>query len=187
MHKRNKRLKEKTMELKGSKTEKNLQEALKGESVARNKYTYYSSKAKKEGYVQLSKMFEEIANNEKEHAKIWFKLLMGGDIPSVKENLKDCISGENFEHTSMYPEFSRIAREEGFDKIAKLFENVAKIEHEHELRYKKLLQDLENDEIFKQQKVVRWECSNCGYIHEGNTAPDVCPVCSHKQAYFFIR
>ncbi len=175
------------MELKGSKTEKNLQEALKGESVARNKYTYYASKAKKDGYVQLSKIFEEIANNEKEHAKIWFKLLAGGNIPSTEENLKDCIAGENYEHTLMYPEFSRIAREEGFDKIAKLFEEVANIEREHELRYQKLLKELQNDEIFKKAEVKKWECSNCGYVQVGKSAPDICPVCSHPKAYFFIR
>ena len=175
------------MNLKGSKTEQNLLEALKGESVARNKYAYYASKAKKEGYVQLSKIFEETANNEKEHAKIWFKLLMNGSVPDTESNLKDCIKGENYEHTSMYPEFARIAKEEGFDKIAKLFEEVAKVELEHELRYQKLLKNLENKEIFKKEKEVKWECSNCGYVYSGKEAPDICPLCSHEQSYFMIK
>lgn len=175
------------MNLKGSKTEKNLWEALKGESVARNKYTYYASRAKKDGFVQMSKIFEDTANNEKEHAKIWFKLLMGGSIPDTKENLKDCIAGENFEHTSMYPEFATVAREEGFDEIAKLFEEVAKIEAEHEARYKKLLKNLENNEVFKKEKEAKWECANCGYVYTGTEAPEVCPACAHPQSYFFIK
>ena len=173
------------MNLKGTKTEQNLIEALKGESVARNKYTYFASKAKKEGYVQMAQIFEDTANNEKEHAKIWFKLLSG--ISSTKENLEDCIKGENYEHTSMYPEFAKTAREEGFNDIAKLFEEVADIEKEHEKRYKKLLENLENNTVFKKEKEQQWECANCGYIHKGNEAPEVCPVCSHPKAYFFVK
>jgi len=173
------------MNLKGTKTEQNLIEALKGESVARNKYTYFASKAKKEGYVQMAQIFEDTANNEKEHAKIWFKLLSG--ISSTKENLEDCIKGENYEHTSMYPEFAKTAREEGFNDIAKLFEEVADIEKEHEKRYKKLLENLENNTVFKKEKEQQWECANCGYIYKGNEAPEVCPVCSHPKAYFFVK
>ena len=175
------------MNLKGSKTEANLMEALKGESIARNKYTFYASKAKKEGYVQISKIFEETANNEKEHAKIWFKLLSGGEIADTKENLKDCIKGENYEHVSMYPEFAKVAKEEGFQDIAKLFEEVATIEAHHEIRYKKLLENLENNEIFSKKESVTWECSNCGFGVVGKSAPDKCPVCAHPKAYFFVR
>lgn len=174
-------------ELKGTKTEQNLWEAFAGESKARNKYTYYASKAKKEGYVQMSKIFEDTANNEKEHAKIWFKLLMGGEIPSTEENLKDCIAGENFEHVSMYPEFARIAREEGFEKIALLFEGVAEIEKHHEERYKKLLENLENDEVFKKTSAKVWECGNCGHHVSNKEAPEICPVCDHPQSYFYIQ
>ncbi len=175
------------MDLKGSKTEANLWEALKGESTARNKYTYYAAQAKKDGYVQMSRIFEETANNEKEHAKIWFKLLHGGKIPSTEENLKDCISGENYEHVSMYPEFARVAREEGFDEIARLFEGVATVEAHHEERYQKLLDNLNNDKVFKRDEKQQWECGNCGFRLNSNTAPEVCPVCAHPKAYFFIQ
>ncbi len=175
------------MDLKGSKTEANLLEALKGESVARNKYTYYAAQAKKDGYVQMSKIFEETANNEKEHAKIWFKLLHDGKIPTTEENLKDCIAGENYEHVSMYPEFARIAREEGFDEIARLFEGVATVEAHHEERYKKLLENLNNDKVFKRDEKQQWECGNCGFRLNSTTAPEVCPVCAHPKAYFFIQ
>lgn len=175
------------MNLKGSKTEKNLWEAISGESKARNKYTYFSSQAKKDGYVQISKIFEDTANNEKEHAKIWFKILHGGKIPSTKENLKDCIENEHYEYSKMYPEFSRVAREEGFYEIAKLFDGVAEIEKFHEERYKKLLSNLENDEVFKKEEAVVWECGNCGYAVKCKKAPEECPVCDHEQEYFFIR
>ena len=173
------------MNLKGSKTEKNLMEAFAGESQARNKYTYYASKAKKDGYVQIAKLFEETANNEKEHAKIWFKLLHGGSIADTLENLKDAANGENYEHTSMYPEFARVAREEGFLAIAKQFEMVAEIEKSHEERYQKLLANVENDEVFTSKTgIVVWRCRNCGYLHTGVAAPKMCPVCAHPQAYF---
>ena len=174
-------------DLKGSKTEKNLLEAFKGESMATNKYTYFASRAKKDGFVQMSKIFEATANNEREHAKLWFKALCGGKIANTTENLKECIEGENFEHTSMYPEFAKTAREEGFNEIAELFEGVAKIEAQHETRYKKLLENIEKNEVFKKQDKKIWECANCGCIVEGNTAPETCPVCAHPQAYFFIQ
>lgn len=175
------------MELKGSKTELNLIEAFGGESKARSKYTYYASKAKKEGYVQLAKIFEETAKNEQEHAKIWFKILHDNQVPETKENLKDCIEGENFEWTSMYVEFAKTAREEGFDHIAFLMDEVAKIEKEHEERFKKLLARLENDEIFKREETTEWICNNCGHIHKGKSAIAICPVCDHAQAHFEER
>ena len=169
-------------ELKGTKTEQNLLAAFAGESQARNKYTYFASKAKKEGYVQISKIFEETANNEKEHAKIWFKLLNG--IGSTTENLKAAADGENFEWTDMYKGFAKTAKEEGFDDIAKLFESVAAIEKEHEGRYKKLLENIEKDSVFKSDDEVVWQCANCGYEVRGKNAPEVCPVCAHPKAYF---
>ncbi len=172
------------MELKGSQTEKNLMTAFAGESQARNKYTYFASKAKKEGYEQISEIFTETANNEKEHAKIWFKLLNGGDVPSTKENLKAAAAGENDEWTSMYKEFAQTAKEEGFDKIAFLFEEVAKIEKEHEERYMKLLGNVNDDLVFKKGNETVWICRNCGYVYVGNEAPKVCPVCAHPQSYF---
>ncbi len=175
------------MELKGSKTEKNLMAAFAGESQARNKYTYYASKAKKEGYEQIAAIFEETAGNEKEHAKIWFKLLNGGSIKSTKENLIDAANGENYEWTDMYEEFARVAKEEGFDDIAFLFEEVGKIEKEHEERYKKLLSNLENQTLFIKDEPVMWICRNCGHVHFGVSAPDVCPVCGHPKAYFEMR
>lgn len=173
------------MELKGSKTESNLMTAFSGESQARNKYTYFASKAKKEGYVQIAKLFEETANNEKEHAKIWFKLLDG--IGSTPENLEAAAQGENYEWTDMYKTFAEEAREEGFDHIAYLFESVAKIEKEHEERYRALLANVKNGEVFKKGSIVVWECSNCGHIVIGEQAPQMCPVCAHPQAYFQIK
>jgi rubrerythrin len=173
-------------DLKGTKTEKNLMAAFSGESEARNKYTYYASKAKKDGYVQIAKIFEETAANEKEHAKIWFKLLKDG-IGATDVNLADAAAGENYEWTEMYPTFAKEAREEGFTHIAYLFEEVAKIEKEHEERYKKLLANIEGDLVFSRDNDAIWQCSNCGHIVVGKRAPEVCPVCAHPQAYFEIK
>lgn len=173
-------------DLKGSKTEANLQTAFAGESQARNKYTYYASKAKKEGYVQIGALFEETANNEKEHAKIWFKLLHDG-VPGTVENLKDAAAGENYEWTDMYAGFAKTAKEEGFDQIALLFEQVAEIEKEHEARYRKLLANIEEGIVFSRDGEMIWQCSNCGHIVVGKKAPEICPVCSHPQAYFQIK
>ena len=175
------------MELKGSKTEKNLKEAFSGESQARNKYTYYASQAKKDGFVQISKFFEDTANNEKEHAKIWFKLLNGGSVKSTVENLKDAMEGENFEWTEMYAQFAKEAREEGFMDIAFLFEKVALIEKDHEERYKKLLENIKTEKVFKKDNEIVWECANCGYSYKGKEAPDVCPVCAHPKSFFFEK
>ncbi len=175
------------MELKGSKTEANLMTAFAGESQARNKYTYYASKAKKDGYVQIAQIFEETANNEKEHAKIWFKLLHDGGIPTTVENLKDAAAGENYEWTEMYAEFAKVAKEEGFDHIAALFEMVAKIEKDHEERYKKLLSNIEGGLVFSRDGDMMWVCSNCGHVHIGKEAPEVCPVCAHPKAYFMVK
>ncbi len=175
------------MDLKGSKTEENLWKAFAGESQARNKYTYYASKAKKDGYVQISKFFEETANNEKEHAKIWFKLLHGGTINDTLENLKDAANGENYEHTSMYPEFARVAKEEGFTEIATLFEGVALIEKHHEERYKKLAQNIEKNMVFSRNKEQTWECGNCGFHVVSEDAPEICPICAHPKSYFEIE
>ena len=174
------------MELKGSKTEKNLMAAFSGESEARNKYTYYASKAKKDGFVQISKLFEETAANEKEHAKIWFKLLKDG-IGATADNLADAAAGENYEWTEMYPTFAKEAREEGFEHIAYLFEQVAKIEKEHEERYRKLLANVEGGLVFSRDEEMIWQCSNCGHIMVGKKAPEVCPVCAHPQSYFEIK
>ena len=173
------------MELKGSKTEKNLQTAFAGESQARNKYTYYASQAKKDGFVQISKIFEETANNEKEHAKIWFKLLHGEKIPETLVNLKDAASGEYYEWTDMYANFAKEAREEGFDKIAALFELVAKIEKTHEERYRKLIENVEHGHVFRKVGPAVWECANCGHRYYGENAPEICPVCAHPKSYFF--
>ena len=173
-------------ELKGSKTEANLMTAFAGESQARKKYTYYASKAKKDGYVQIAAIFEETANNEKEHAKMWFKLLHGG-IGDTVDNLKDAAAGENYEWTDMYAGFAKTAREEGFDHIADLFEGVAKIEKEHEERYLKLVKNLEEGLVFSRDGDVIWQCANCGHIVIGKKAPEVCPVCAHPQAYFQIK
>ena len=172
------------MEFKGSRTEANLMAAFAGESQARNKYTYYASQAKKDGYVQIANIFEETANNEKEHAKLWFKLLHDGKIPGTLENLQDAASGENYEWTEMYREFAEVAREEGFNHIAKLFEMVGVIEKHHEERYKKLAENIKNEEVFAKREKTIWICLNCGHIHVGEKAPVVCPVCAHPQAYF---
>lgn len=175
------------MELKGSKTEQNLMAAFAGESQARNKYTYYASKAKNDGYVQISRIFEETANNEKEHAKIWFKLLHGGSVPDTLTNLEDAASGEYYEWTEMYPGFAKVAREEGFNDIAFLFENVAEIEKHHDARYKKLFENIKNNQVFEKTTKVLWECGNCGHQIEGEKALELCPVCKHPRAYFFTR
>ena len=174
-------------ELKGTKTEANLQTAFAGESQARNKYTYYASKAKKDGYVQIGKLFEETANNEKEHAKIWFKLLHGGEMPDTAANLLDAAEGENYEWTNMYKEFAEVAKEEGFDHIAFLFSEVAKIEKAHEDRFRKLLSNVENQAVFSKDGDIVWECSNCGHLVFGKKAPNLCPVCEHPQSYFKER
>ena len=175
------------MELKGSKTEKNLMEAFAGESQARNKYTYYASKAKKDGYEQIAAIFQETADNEKEHAKLWFKLLHGGAVPATEENLADAAAGENYEWTDMYARMAKEAKEEGFDKIAYLFEAVGKIEKEHEERYRKLLANVENGTVFEAGEVKIWKCRNCGHIVVGTKAPEICPVCEHSRAYFEIK
>lgn len=175
------------MNLKGSKTEANLQTAFAGESQARNKYTYYASKAKKDGYVQIANIFEETAANEKEHAKIWFKLLHDGGIPDTLTNLADAAAGENYEWTDMYATFAREAREEGFDDIANLFDMVGAIEKEHEERYRKLLANIEGGLVFSRDGDMIWQCSNCGHIHVGKQAPEICPVCAHPQAYFQLK
>ena len=172
------------MELKGSRTEQNLQAAFAGESQARNKYTYYASKARKEGYNQIADLFEETANNEKEHAKIWFKLLHDGEVPTTSVNLLDAAEGENYEWTDMYAEFARVAKEEGFTKIAFLFEKVGEIEKHHEERYRKLLANVEGDLVFSRDGDTVWQCANCGHIVIGKKAPVKCPVCDHPQAYF---
>lgn len=173
-------------ELKGTRTEANLMAAFAGESQARNKYTYYASKAKKEGYEQISALFTETAENEKEHAKIWFKLLHDG-IADTVTNLKDAASGENYEWTDMYAKMAKEAREEGFDQIAELFEGVAKIEKEHEERYLKLLSNIEEGIVFSRDGDMVWKCANCGHIHIGKEAPKVCPVCDHPRAYFALE
>jgi len=174
-------------ELKGTKTEKNLQEAFAGESQARNKYTYWASKAKKDGYVQIAAIFEETAANEKEHAKMWFKLLEGGAIKSTEENLAAAANGENFEWTDMYARMAQEAREEGFNEIADKFEAVAAIEKAHEERYRKLLDNVKKERVFSKDNDVIWQCSNCGHIVIGKKAPEVCPVCDHPQAYFQVK
>ena len=171
--------------LKGTKTEANLWTAFAGESQARNKYSYFASKAKKDGYVQISKIFEETANNEKEHAKIWFKLL--GGIGDTVENLYSAAEGENYEWTDMYAQMAKDAHEEGFEHIAFLFEQVAKIEKEHEERYRQLVANIEGGLVFSRDGDMIWECSNCGHIHIGQKAPDLCPVCEHPQAYFQLK
>ena len=173
-------------DLKGTKTDANLQAAFAGESQARNKYTYFASKAKKDGYVQIAAVFEETANNEKEHAKLWYKLLNGG-IGSTEENLRAAADGENHEWTDMYETFAKEAREEGFDEIARLFEGVAAIEKEHEERYRKLLANIEEELVFSKDGDVVWQCANCGHVCIGKKAPEVCPVCDHPQSYFQVK
>jgi rubrerythrin len=175
------------MELKGSRTEANLWEAFAGESQARNKYTFFASKAKKDGYVQIAELFEKTAANEKEHAEIWYKLLMGGAIPSTEVNLAEGISGEHYEWTDMYDGFAKVAREEGFAHIAFLFESVGKIEKSHEERYRKLLENVQGGLVFSREGDQIWECSNCGHIHIGAKAPELCPVCAHPKAYFQLH
>ncbi len=173
--------------IKGTKTEANLMTAFAGESQARNKYTYYASKARKEGYVQIAQLFEDTANNEKEHAKIWFKLLHDGEVPTTEVNLQDAADGENYEWTDMYATMAKEAREEGFTEIAILFEKVAAIEKTHEERYRKLLANVQGGLVFSRDGDMVWECSNCGHIVVGKKAPNLCPVCKHPQAYFMIR
>ena len=175
------------MELKGSKTEANLMAAFAGESQARNKYSYYASKAKKDGYVQIAKIFEETANNEKEHAKIWWKLLTDGGAKSTAENLKDAALGENYEWTEMYAEFAKTAKEEGFDRLAEQFAEVGQIEKEHEERYRALIANIENDRVFKREEKKVWICTNCGKIVVAEEAPAKCPVCDHPQGYFELK
>jgi len=175
------------MELKGSKTEANLLAAFAGESQARNKYTYFASKARKEGYEQIAAIFEETAANEKEHAEIWFKLLNGGQVPSTEENLKAAADGENYEWTDMYAEFAKVAKDEGFDRIAYLFNAVGQIEKEHEARYLKLLENMKDGIVFSRDGDRIWKCRNCGHIVIGKSAPEVCPVCSHPKSYFEIK
>lgn len=175
------------MELKGSKTEKNLETAFAGESMARNKYTYYASQAKKEGFVQFQEIFEETAHNEMAHAKMWFKELHGGKVPAIAEALADAAAGEKYEWTEMYAGFAQEAEAEGFDRIAKLFKGVAAIEKTHEERYEKLLANLNDGEVFAKPEVVVWRCQNCGHLHVGKEAPEECPVCAHPRAYFEIE
>ena len=175
------------MELKGTKTEKNLQQAFAGESQAHAKYQYYASKAKKDGYVQIGNLFEETAINEKEHAKIWFKLLHGGEIPTTELNLEDAAAGENYEWTDMYAGFAKTAKEEGFDEIAYLFGSVAAIEKVHEERYRKLIENIKGGAVFSRDKDMIWECANCGHIVVGKKAPEMCPVCKHPKSYFQIK
>ncbi|WP_039766702.1 rubrerythrin [Caldicellulosiruptor sp. F32] len=172
-------------DLKGTQTEKNLWAAFAGESQARNKYTYFASQARKEGYEQIAAIFEETAENEKEHAKLFFKFLNG--IGNTAENLKAAAEGEHYEWSEMYKEFARVAREEGFDEIATAFEFVAKVEEKHEERYRKLLENVENGKVFVKDDVVVWKCRNCGYVHVGKEAPKVCPTCKHPQSFFEIR
>jgi len=175
------------MDLKGSKTEKNLMEAFAGESQARNKYTYFASKAKKEGYEQIAAIFLETAENEKEHAKLWFKELMGGDIKSTPENLKMAADGENYEWTDMYDRMAKEAKEEGFERLAFLFAGVAKIEKEHEERYRKLLANVEGDLVFSKDGDAIWKCRNCGHIVVGKKAPEMCPICKHPKSFFEVK
>ena len=173
--------------LKGTKTEQNLKEAFAGESMARNKYSYFASKAKKDGYVQIAAIFEETAANEKEHAKLWYKYLNGGSVSDTKTNLADAAGGENFEWTDMYARMAKEAREEGFEEIATKFELVAAIEKHHEERYRKLLQNIEEGLVFSREGDVIWQCANCGHIVIGKKAPEICPTCDHPQSYFQVK
>ena len=175
------------MELKGSKTEQNLMTAFAGESQARNKYTYFASKSKKDGYEQIAAIFEENANNEKEHAKMWFKELNGGEVPGTVENLKAAADGENYEWTDMYAEFAKVAEEEGFKAIAAKFRMVGEIEKHHEERYRKLLKNIDDEVVFSKDEECIWICRNCGHIVVGKKAPAVCPVCAHPQSYFELK
>ena len=175
------------MELKGSKTEQNLMKAFAGESEARNKYTYFASKARKDGYEQIAEIFEETANQEKEHAKMWFKELCGGEIPTTTDNLLAAIEGENYEWTDMYEEFAKVAEEEGFTLLAKKFRGVANIEKTHEERYRKLLKNINDEIVFSRDGDTIWQCRNCGHIVVGKKAPNVCPICNHPQSFFEIK
>lgn len=175
------------MNLEGTKTLENLKTAFAGESQARNKYTYYASKAKKDGYEQLAAIFEETANNEKEHAKLWFKYLHGGEVPTTVENLKDAAEGENYEWTTMYDEFAKTAKEEGLNELAYLFEAVGKIEKEHEERYLTLLKNIEDQSVFEKSESKIWVCRNCGHVYEGTKALEVCPVCKHPKSYMEVK
>lgn len=175
------------MELKGSKTEENLRKAFAGESEARNKYTYFASKAKKDGYEQIAALFEETAGNEKEHAKMWYKELHGGEIPSTEENLKEAIAGENYEWTDMYEEFAKTAEEEGFKELAFKFRAVGQIEKHHEERFKKLLKNIEDKVVFSKDEDTIWICRNCGHVVVGKYAPEICPVCKHPKSYFEVK
>ncbi len=172
------------MDLKGSKTEENLMKAFAGESQARNKYNFWASQAKKEGYEQIAGFFEETAENEKEHAKRLYKLAIGGTIKATADNLAEAAMGENEEYTSMYPEMEKIAREEGFDEIADVFREIGEVEEAHEKRFLKLLENIKNDTVFKKSSPVKWKCRNCGYIHEGTEPPELCPACAHPRAYY---
>ena len=174
-------------DLKGTKTLENLLYAFAGESMARNKYTYFASQARKDGYVQIAEIFEETAANEKEHAKMWFKLANGGKIDGTMENLAAAAAGENEEWTQMYAEFAKVAKEEGFDHIAFLFEGVAAVEKEHEERYLKLLENVKEGKVFKKEETVKWHCGNCGHVYEGEEAPEICPVCAHPKSYFRVK
>jgi len=185
------------MGLRGSETEKNLLKSFAGESQARNRYTYFASKAKKEGFEQISAIFKETADNEKEHAEIFFKYLVGGPVEitatypagkigTTEENLLASAEGENEEWSELYPEFEKIAREEGFNDIANSYHEIAEVEEEHEKRYRKLLKNIKDDIVFKKDKVIKWKCRNCGYIHEGEEAPDLCPACKHPQSYYEV-
>ena len=175
------------MDLKGTKTEQNLMTAFAGESQARNKYTYYASQAKKEGFVQISRIFEETANNEKEHAKLWFKALHGDKIPDTLTNLQDAADGENYEWTDMYAEFAKTAEEEGFPELAAKFRLVGEVEKHHEERYRALLKNVETAAVFEKSEVKVWECRNCGHIIVGTKAPEICPTCAHPQSYFEVH
>jgi rubrerythrin len=174
------------MDLKGSKTEQNLWSAFAGESKVRMKYTYFASQADKEGYKQMAAIFQETADNEKEHAKRFYKFLIGGSIRSTEENLLEAAEGELDEHSNLYPEYERIAREEGFHEIADVFREIAEVEEEHEKRYRKLLANIKNKTVFKKAEPVKWRCRNCGYVHEGTEAPEVCPACDHPQSYYEV-
>jgi rubrerythrin len=175
------------MELKGTRTEENLKKAFAGESQARVKYEYYASRAKKDGYEQIASIFEETSRNEKEHAKLWFKALHDGGVPTTTVNLEDAANGENYEWTDMYDEFARVAKEEGFNHLAFLFESVGKIEKEHEARYRKLLQNIEDDRVFHKDGEKMWICRNCGHVYFGEDALDVCPVCNHPQSFMEVK
>lgn len=175
------------MELKGTRTEENLKKAFAGESQARVKYEYYASRAKKDGYEQIASIFEETSRNEKEHAKLWFKALHDGGVPTTTVNLEDAANGENYEWTDMYDEFARVAKEEGFDHLAFLFESIGKIEKEHEARYRKLLQNIEDDRVFHKDGEKMWICRNCGHVYFGEDALDVCPVCDHPQSFMEVK